>query len=54
MNKKIEDAILGITEAGCQVRAWIKSEGIILRVRQKGFEKFILINSNTGKILANC
>ena len=44
--------VLKLIDSGCKVRAWIKSMGLVLRVRKGNQESWVLIRNN--KIVANC
>lgn len=46
MNNTIENTCLDLIKSGFKVRAWVKPEGTILRVRKGTTEKLILLVGN--------
>jgi len=52
MSKTVENLCLKLMELGLKVRAWIRSEGIILRIIKDGVTKwFLLVDNKIAAVL---
>lgn len=51
MSDELRAAVLKLIDSGCKVFAWIKPEGVVLRVRKNQIEKWALIVD--GKMVAS-
>ena len=51
MSDELRTVVLKLMDSGCKVFAWLKPEGVVLRIRKNQIEKWALVVD--GKLVAS-